>query len=146
MPDLILLRHGRSKWNDLNIFTGWQDVDLSPEGEDESRAAGRLLASEADLDLRVVHTSLLTRAIRTADLALHAADRSWLKVRRSWRLNERHYGDLTGKDKRQTAEEFSIPLPRLLTGVRTRSAPSWRTRQYRMHFAATHVGARRSVV
>ena len=113
MPDLILLRHGRSKWNDLNLFTGWQDVDLSPEGEDESRAAGRLLASEADLDLRVVHTSLLTRAIRTADLALHAADRSWLKVRRSWRLNERHYGDLTGKDKRQTAEEFGLDQVKL---------------------------------
>ncbi len=113
MPDLILLRHGRSEWNDLNLFTGWQDVDLSPEGEGESRAAGVLLAGETDLDLRVVHTSLLTRAIRTADLALHAADRSWLKVRRSWRLNERHYGDLTGKDKKQTAEEFGLEQVKL---------------------------------
>jgi 2,3-bisphosphoglycerate-dependent phosphoglycerate mutase len=113
VPELILLRHGRSEWNDLNLFTGWQDVDLSPAGEDESRAAGRLLASEADLDLRVVHTSVLTRAIRTANLALHAADRSWLKVRRSWRLNERHYGDLTGKDKKQTAEEFGLEQVKL---------------------------------
>jgi 2,3-bisphosphoglycerate-dependent phosphoglycerate mutase len=113
VPELILLRHGRSKWNDLNLFTGWQDIDLSPEGEDESRTAGELLANEADLDLRVVHTSVLTRAIRTADLALHAADRSWLKVRRSWRLNERHYGDLTGKDKKQTAEEFGLEQVKL---------------------------------
>ncbi len=108
MPDLILLRHGRSTWNDLNLFTGWQDVDLSPEGEAESVAAGRLLAEQSDLDLRILHTSVLTRAIRTADLALHAAGRCWLQVRRSWRLNERHYGDLTGKDKRETAEEFGL--------------------------------------
>jgi 2,3-bisphosphoglycerate-dependent phosphoglycerate mutase len=108
VPDLILLRHGRSTWNDLNLFTGWQDVDLSPEGEAEAQVAGELLAAENDLDLRVLHTSVLTRAIRTAEIALHVADRSWLNVRRTWRLNERHYGDLTGKDKRQTAEEFGI--------------------------------------
>jgi len=108
VPDLILLRHGRSEWNDKNLFTGWQDVDLSSQGEIESREAGLLLAQEADLDLRIVHTSVLTRAIRTADIALHTAGRSWLSVRRSWRLNERHYGDLTGKDKKQTAEEFGI--------------------------------------
>jgi 2,3-bisphosphoglycerate-dependent phosphoglycerate mutase len=108
VPDLILLRHGRSEWNDLNLFTGWQDVDLSPEGEIEAQVAGQLLAAESDLDLRILHTSVLTRAIRTAEIALHAAGRSWLGVRRSWRLNERHYGDLTGKDKKQTAEEFGI--------------------------------------
>jgi 2,3-bisphosphoglycerate-dependent phosphoglycerate mutase len=108
VPDLVLLRHGRSTWNDLNLFTGWQDVDLSPEGEAEARAAGLLLASEQDLDLRILHTSVLTRAIRTANIALHAAERSWLSVRRSWRLNERHYGDLTGKDKKETAEEFGM--------------------------------------
>ncbi|MGH3733060.1 MAG: 2,3-bisphosphoglycerate-dependent phosphoglycerate mutase [Acidimicrobiales bacterium] len=108
MPDLVLLRHGRSEWNDLNLFTGWQDVDLSPAGEAEARVAGELLAAEADLDLRVVHTSVLTRAIRTANIALDTAARSWLPVRRNWRLNERHYGDLTGKDKRQTAEEFGL--------------------------------------
>ncbi len=106
MPDLILLRHGRSVWNDLNLFTGWHDVDLAPEGEIEARTAGALLAGEKDLDLRVLHTSLLTRAIRTAELALHEAGRSWLSVRRSWRLNERHYGDLTGKDKKETAAQF----------------------------------------
>lgn len=108
VPDLILLRHGRSEWNDLNLFTGWQDVDLSPEGEAEARVAGELLRAEANLDLRVVHTSVLTRAIRTANIALDEAGRSWLKVRRSWRLNERHYGDLTGKDKKQTADEFGL--------------------------------------
>lgn len=108
MSDLILLRHGRSEWNDLNLFTGWQDVDLSPAGEAEAVAAGQLLAEVPDLDLRVVHTSLLTRAIRTADLALYHAKRPWVKVRRTWRLNERHYGDLTGKDKKATAEQFGL--------------------------------------
>jgi 2,3-bisphosphoglycerate-dependent phosphoglycerate mutase len=108
VPDLILLRHGQSIWNDQNLFTGWQDVDLSPAGEAESEAAGLLLAGESDLDLRVLHTSVLTRAIRTANIALHATNRSWLGVRRSWRLNERHYGDLTGKDKKETAEQFGL--------------------------------------
>jgi 2,3-bisphosphoglycerate-dependent phosphoglycerate mutase len=108
VPDLVLLRHGRSVWNDLNLFTGWQDVDLSPAGEEEARVAGQLLAGEPDLDLRVVHTSVLTRAIRTANISLHTAGRTWLPVRRSWRLNERHYGDLTGKDKKQTADEFGL--------------------------------------
>ena len=113
MPDLILLRHGRSVWNDLNLFTGWHDVDLAPEGEIEARAAGTLLAGEKDLDLRVLHTSLLTRAIRTAELALHEAGRSWLNVRRSWRLNERHYGDLTGKDKKETTAQFGADQVKL---------------------------------
>lgn len=108
VPDLILLRHGQSTWNDLNLFTGWEDVDLSENGVIEASEAGALLRDQHDLDLRVVHTSLLTRAIRTADLALHAAGRSWLGVRRSWRLNERHYGDLTGKDKKETAEQFGM--------------------------------------
>ena len=107
MPDLILLRHGRSEWNELNLFTGWHDVDLNAQGELEAHAAGELL-SASGLDLRIVHTSLLTRAIRTADISLHAAGRSWLPVRRSWRLNERHYGDLTGKDKKETAEKFGM--------------------------------------
>ncbi len=107
MPDLILLRHGQSTWNELNLFTGWTDVDLTARGEAEATEAGRLLAG-ADLDLRVLHTSVLTRAIRTAELALHAAQRSWLPVTRSWRLNERHYGDLTGKDKRETAEAYGL--------------------------------------
>ncbi|MDE3008395.1 MAG: 2,3-diphosphoglycerate-dependent phosphoglycerate mutase [Acidobacteriota bacterium] len=108
MPDLVLLRHGRSAWNDQNLFTGWHDVDLTSVGEAEAREAGRLLAAEQDLDLRFVHTSVLTRAIRTANLALDGADRAWLKVRRSWRLNERHYGDLTGKNKKETAEQFGL--------------------------------------
>ncbi len=108
MPDLILIRHGQSVWNERNLFTGWQDVDLSEQGEREARDAGLLLGAEKDLDLRILHTSVLTRAIRTAELALHAAQRSWLPVRRSWRLNERHYGDLTGKDKKETAEIFGM--------------------------------------
>ncbi|MDE3064568.1 MAG: 2,3-bisphosphoglycerate-dependent phosphoglycerate mutase [Acidobacteriota bacterium] len=108
MPDLVLLRHGRSEWNQLNLFTGWTDVDLDEVGEAEALAAGRLLGAEDGLDLRIVHTSVLTRAIRTAEISLHAAGRSWLPVRRSWRLNERHYGDLTGKDKKETAAAFGL--------------------------------------
>jgi 2,3-bisphosphoglycerate-dependent phosphoglycerate mutase len=108
MPDLILLRHGESEWNQLNLFTGWQDVDLTARGELEARDAGRLLASEQDLDLRILHTSVLTRAIRTAEITLHEAGLSWLPVKRSWRLNERHYGDLTGKNKKETAERFGM--------------------------------------
>ena len=102
MPQLVLLRHGQSLWNAENLFTGWYDVDLSPQGEDEARAAGALLAADADLDLRVVHTSVLTRAIRTANLTLDAAGRPWLPVKRHWRLNERHYGALQGLNKKDT--------------------------------------------
>jgi 2,3-bisphosphoglycerate-dependent phosphoglycerate mutase len=107
--DLVLLRHGQSTWNAQNLFTGWVDVDLTPAGEAEATAGGELLGAEAEtngLDLRVLHTSVLTRAIRTAELALHAAGRSWLAVRRDWRLNERHYGDLQGKNKSQIKQEF----------------------------------------
>jgi 2,3-bisphosphoglycerate-dependent phosphoglycerate mutase len=104
VPDLVLLRHGQSSWNALNLFTGWEDVDLSEQGEVEARQAGALLKAEGDLDLGVLHTSLLTRAIRTANLALDAAGRPWLPVRRHWRLNERHYGDLQGRNKKETAE------------------------------------------
>jgi len=106
MPDLVLLRHGQSTWNAANLFTGWHDVELTPRGEAEATAAGALLAGEDGLDLRVVHTSLLTRAIRTADLALAAAGRSWLPVRRHWRLNERHYGALQGLDKKEVAATY----------------------------------------
>ncbi len=113
VPDLILLRHGQSEWNDLNLFTGWTDVDLTAQGEAEARTAGELLAGEKDLDLRVLHTSVLTRAIRTAEISLHAAHRSWLPVRRNWRLNERHYGDLTGKNKKETAEQFGLEQVRV---------------------------------
>ncbi|MGO8869813.1 MAG: 2,3-diphosphoglycerate-dependent phosphoglycerate mutase [Acidimicrobiales bacterium] len=106
MPLLVLLRHGQSQWNADNLFTGWHDVDLTELGEDEARRSGELLAAEASLDLRVVHTSVLTRAVRTAELALGVAGRSWLPVRRHWRLNERHYGALQGKDKKETAAQF----------------------------------------
>jgi 2,3-bisphosphoglycerate-dependent phosphoglycerate mutase len=104
--DLILLRHGQSTWNAENLFTGWVDVDLTAAGEAEATAGGVLLAEEPGLDLRILHTSVLTRAIRTAELALAAAGRSWLPVRRDWRLNERHYGDLQGKNKKQIKDEF----------------------------------------
>jgi 2,3-bisphosphoglycerate-dependent phosphoglycerate mutase len=108
MPDLVLVRHGQSTWNAQNLFTGWVDVDLSPLGEAEARAAGTLLATEqaGGLDLRVLHTSVLKRAIRTANFVLDELDRAWLPVRRSWKLNERHYGALQGKNKKETAEEF----------------------------------------
>jgi 2,3-bisphosphoglycerate-dependent phosphoglycerate mutase len=104
--DLILLRHGQSTWNAENLFTGWVDVDLTEDGEAEARAGGKLLRDEPGLDLRILHTSVLTRAIRTAELALAEAGRSWLPVRRDWRLNERHYGDLQGKNKVAIMEKF----------------------------------------
>jgi 2,3-bisphosphoglycerate-dependent phosphoglycerate mutase len=103
--DLVLLRHGESVWNAENLFTGWVDVELSARGEDEARAAGRLMAAEADLDLRILHTSVLVRAITTAEITLHEVGRSWLPVRRHWRLNERHYGALQGLNKKETAAE-----------------------------------------
>jgi len=105
MSTLVLLRHGESDWNNKNLFTGWVDVDLTSKGEDQARAGGRLLR-DADLLPTVVHTSVLTRAVRTANLALEECGRPWIEVRRSWRLNERHYGALQGKDKKQTLEEF----------------------------------------
>jgi 2,3-bisphosphoglycerate-dependent phosphoglycerate mutase len=110
VPDLVLLRHGESTWNAQNRFTGWVDVDLSPTGEAEARAAGRQLAAEEEngLVIDVVHTSVLTRAVRTANLALDELGRSWLPVRRHWRLNERHYGALQGLNKAETAERFGL--------------------------------------
>jgi 2,3-bisphosphoglycerate-dependent phosphoglycerate mutase len=110
VPDLVLLRHGQSTWNAEGLFTGWVDVDLTPDGETEAREAGRLLVAEQEqgLDLRVLHTSVLTRAVRTANLALDALGRSWIPVRRHWRLNERHYGALQGKNKKETTAEFGI--------------------------------------
>jgi 2,3-bisphosphoglycerate-dependent phosphoglycerate mutase len=102
---LVLLRHGESLWNQENRFTGWYDVDLAPEGEHEAVAGGRLLKEKGVLP-DIVHTSLLKRAIRTSQIALDAADRSWIPVKRSWRLNERHYGDLQGRDKAETLAKF----------------------------------------
>lgn len=102
---LILLRHGQSEWNEKNLFTGWYDVRLTEKGQSEAVRAGQLLA-EADLLPDVVFTSLLSRAIMTANRALESADRLWIPVHRSWRLNERHYGALQGKDKAQTLAEF----------------------------------------
>ena len=99
----MLLRHGESAWNKANRFTGWYDSDLSEEGESQARDAGRLLA-EAGVSPDVVHTSVQTRAIRTANLALEELDLLWIPVRRHWRLNERHYGALEGLDKKETAE------------------------------------------
>ena len=102
---LVLLRHGESEWNKENLFTGWWDAGLTELGEDQARAAGVLMAKRGVLP-DMLHTSLQTRAIRTAELALAAMDRSWIPVRRSWRLNERHYGDLTGRNKAETQERF----------------------------------------
>ncbi|WP_348650509.1 phosphoglyceromutase [Catellatospora sp. KI3] len=102
---LVLLRHGYSEWNAKNLFTGWVDVDLNAQGEAEARRGGELL-KEHGLLPDVVHTSVLRRAIRTAEIALHTADRHWIPVSRSWRLNERHYGALQGKDKKQTLEAY----------------------------------------
>ena len=102
---LVLLRHGQSDWNEKNLFTGWVDVGLTEKGAAEARRGGELL-TERGLLPDVLHTSVMRRAIETAQIALDAADRMWLPVRRSWRLNERHYGALQGKDKKQTLAEF----------------------------------------
>lgn len=102
---LVLLRHGNSEWNRQNLFTGWVDVRLSEQGKAEAQRAGELLA-EADLLPDVLHTSVLSRAIQTANIALDHADRLWIPVRRSWRLNERHYGALQGLDKAETLEKY----------------------------------------
>jgi len=102
---LVLLRHGESEWNAKNLFTGWVDVPLNDKGRGEATRGGELMA-DAGLLPDVLHTSVLRRAITTAHLSLDACDRHWIPVRRSWRLNERHYGALQGKDKKATMEEF----------------------------------------
>ena len=124
---LILLRHGNSVWNQKNLFTGWVDVELSDQGRTEAKRAGELLA-ESGLFPKIVFTSRLKRAIHTAEIALAEADLSWLDVVRDWRLNERHYGALQGKDKAQTLEQFGaekfqtwrrsfdVPPPEIETG------------------------------
>jgi 2,3-bisphosphoglycerate-dependent phosphoglycerate mutase len=105
MFNLILLRHGESEWNAKNLFTGWVDVKLSQKGEAEAKRGGELLKQKGLLP-DLVHTSLLRRAIQTANLALDTCDRHWIPVQRSWRLNERHYGALQGKDKAQTLAQY----------------------------------------
>ena len=102
---LILLRHGESEWNAKNLFTGWVDVNLSEKGRAEAKRGGELL-KERGLLPNIVHTSLLRRAINTSQIALDECDRSWIPVHRSWRLNERHYGALQGKDKAQTLAAY----------------------------------------
>ena len=129
MATLILLRHGQSTWNQENLFTGWVDVDLTEQGEAEARAGGRALL-DAGLLPTVCHTSVLVRAIRTAVLTLEECGRTWIPVRRSWRLNERHYGALQGLNKAQTAERhgaeqvhlwrrsYDVPPPPIEPGSR----------------------------
>jgi 2,3-bisphosphoglycerate-dependent phosphoglycerate mutase len=129
MPTLVLIRHGQSAWNLENRFTGWWDVDLTAKGEAEARAAGELLAARG-MDFDLCFTSLQTRAIRTLHLALEAMGRLWLPEEKDWRLNERHYGGLTGLDKAETAarhgdeqvriwrRSFDTPPPPLDAGSR----------------------------
>ena len=124
MPTLVLLRHGQSQWNLENRFTGWWDVDLSEQGVDEAIAAGELMA-EHGFDFDLCFTSYLTRAIKTLDIALDRMDRLWLPVRKHWRLNERHYGGLTGFNKQEMRDKvgdeqvkiwrrsFDVPPPPL---------------------------------
>ncbi|CCH60105.1 hypothetical protein TBLA_0C03010 [Henningerozyma blattae CBS 6284] len=109
MPKLVLVRHGQSEWNEKNLFTGWVDVKLSAKGEQEAARAGELL-KENNVAPDVLYTSKLTRAINTANIALAKADRLWIPVKRSWRLNERHYGDLQGKDKAVALEHYGPEL------------------------------------
>jgi 2,3-bisphosphoglycerate-dependent phosphoglycerate mutase len=127
MPTLVLIRHGQSAWNLENRFTGWWDVDLTEKGVGEARAAGELMAAKG-LDFDLCFTSLQTRAIKTLNIALEAMGRLWLPVEKDWRLNERHYGGLTGLDKAQTAAKhgddqvkiwrrsFDIPPPPMEAG------------------------------
>jgi 2,3-bisphosphoglycerate-dependent phosphoglycerate mutase len=105
MHQLVLLRHGQSAWNLENRFTGWWDVNLTPQGEEEARQAGLLLADKG-FDFDLCFTSVQTRAIKTLNIALEAMGRLWLPVEKNWRLNERHYGGLTGLDKAETAAEY----------------------------------------
>ena len=127
MPTLVLLRHGQSQWNLENRFTGWVDVDLSDKGEAEARRGGELIAAEG-LEFDRMFTSVLTRAIRTGWMALHGCDQAWIPVENCWRLNERHYGGLTGLNKTETAAKhgadqvkvwrrsYDIPPPPLAPG------------------------------
>jgi len=129
MRTLVLLRHGQSQWNLENRFTGWWDVDLSPAGVEEARAAGKLLRDKG-MDFDCCFTSVLTRAIRTLHLVLHEMDRLWLPVTKDWHLNERHYGGLTGLNKQEMIDKvgeeqvkiwrrsFDIPPPPLDAGSR----------------------------
>lgn len=105
MLKLVLLRHGQSTWNLENRFTGWKDVDLSDQGRKEAKEAGRVL-HEAGFEFDVVYTSVLKRAIRTMQIVMDEMDQMWVPVIRNWRLNERHYGDLQGLDKGETAKKF----------------------------------------
>ena len=105
MMKLVLVRHGESEWNKLNLFTGWTDVDLSEKGHEEAKAAGKLLKAEG-YDFDVAYTSYLKRAIHTLNHILDEMDRAWLPVYKTWKLNERHYGDLQGKNKSEAAEKF----------------------------------------
>lgn len=127
MPTVVLIRHGQSVWNLENRFTGWWDVNLTPQGETEAKAAGELMAARG-VDFDTTFTSLQTRAIKTLNIALEAMGRLWLPVEKDWRLNERHYGGLTGLDKAQTAAKhgddqvkiwrrsFDTPPPPLAPG------------------------------
>jgi 2,3-bisphosphoglycerate-dependent phosphoglycerate mutase len=112
MPTLVLLRHGQSQWNLENRFTGWWDVDLSDKGIAEARAAGDLLR-ERGYDFDCCFTSVLTRAIRTLHLVLHEMDRLWLPVTKDWRLNERHYGGLTGLNKQEMIDKVGAEQVRI---------------------------------
>ncbi|EEO7554474.1 2,3-diphosphoglycerate-dependent phosphoglycerate mutase [Listeria monocytogenes] len=102
---LVLIRHGQSEWNKLNLFTGWHDVDLSQEGVVEAMTAGKRI-KEAGLEFDVAFTSVLTRAIKTLNYVLEESDQMWVPVHKSWRLNERHYGELQGLNKQETAEKY----------------------------------------
>ena len=105
MMKLVLIRHGESEWNKLNLFTGWTDVDLSDKGREEAKNAGKILKEEG-YDFDVCYTSYLKRAIHTLNIALDEMDRAWLPVVKSWKLNERHYGALQGLNKSETAEKY----------------------------------------
>ena len=147
MPQLVLIRHGQSTWNLENRFTGWWDVEMTAKGEAEAQAAGELMAAKRGLDFDLTFTSLQTRAIKTLNIALEAMGRLWLPTEKHWRLNERHYGGLTGLNKAETAAKhgdeqvkiwrrsFDMPPPELAAGGEFDLS---RDRRYAGHRGAAH--------
>ena len=145
MPTLVLLRHGQSQWNLENRFTGWWDVDLSDQGVAEARAAGVLL-KERGYQFDRCFTSVLTRAIRTLHLVLHELDSLWLPVAKDWRLNERHYGGLTGLDKAETTAKFGVWNSWRPRAIRAEWARAWRDRSARGRNGASPWSARVALI
>jgi 2,3-bisphosphoglycerate-dependent phosphoglycerate mutase len=142
---LVMLRHGQSTWNLENLFTGWVDVELTDRGRDEARQGGADLRA-AGVFPDILHTSLQVRAIRTAELSLEVCERSWIPVRRSWRLNERHYGDLQGRNKKETAEQYGADQVKIWRRSYDAPPPSLAVDDPRWGYDARYAALDRSVL